>query len=620
MSSNQQTSISYAELIESLHDYTRTVNILKSQQCLKNYHSKFRKHLQQKLSKCQEKYCTKISNYIPSSLFAVRNFQIFPLLLSYHKLASDLKIPSTLYVTQKQAYLFTYKTKLVISSGYEVIDKFINILRFSSGFPICSFKPLDGKIIFIMSLEKLRNMLISPEKEIGYYQEFIKPLGKKASILITHSKKNSYNKYYLVHKADFPEKTITSSVDINHSSPSKITTELNIPLYLKEQMDIAKRAHINKRLTHERHRSEHFMPKLENINGMKSCTNLIQRLKPNTDERFKRPEELYVINPQDTKCLIPYQIKVSIPEVNAMIQKLYLIFSHKFAKNYNKSIDELQLIFIKDTEKGWLLLKIEAVKLNEPFEYQEDSESLAMNETSFKTEMDESRFHLNESRLPLYTTIVPLEESFEKSILPHNKIRIRHFSSIIAKNIQEKEMIQCSKVVDSSALNLKISKKRNRVTDNIKDFTVFPNKKYELLINEAALNYDVYTKAHKLCQDDICKFSQKYGAQEVWTTAAVKIHKSLLKSPLCNFFSNFNSEKFKNYAKSIERILCLKVNSKYKKEMQDFHKGFSISNHDYDMYRNIFAENIKKIVRDSNDFEIIMMNFDVLRKFIVEIE
>lgn len=54
-------------------------------------------------------------------------------------------------------------------------------------------------------------MLISSEKEIGYYQEFIEPLGRKASILITHSKKNSYNKCCIVHKASSPEKTETSS-------------------------------------------------------------------------------------------------------------------------------------------------------------------------------------------------------------------------------------------------------------------------------------------------------------------------------------------------------------------------------------------------------------------------
>lgn len=116
------------------------------------------------------------------------------------------------------------------------------------------------------------------------------------------------------------------------------------------------------------------------------------------------------------------------------------------------------------------------------------------------------------------------------------------------------------------------------------------------------------------------KLELKYGAVEFWAPAAVKIHKNLVKSPLQPFFIGFNREKLKRYERSIEKILCCKVDHQYKKEMQIFHKGFSISNADYDLYRKIFSRCVKKIVKDEKDFELVMINFDSLREFIVEIE
>lgn len=616
MSNSQPPNTSYAELIESLHDYTRTVNIFKSKQSLKNYHSKFRQQLQQKLSKCQEKLCTKISNHIPSSLFAVRNFQIFPLLVSYHKIASDLKIPTTLYITQKQVYLFSSENKFTIYSGPEAIIRFLNSIQFYSDYPICCYKPFNGKISFVMTLEKLRSMLLSNNRELGYYQQFIRPCGGKASIMVTHSRKNCYSKCYILHKAECYMKNDTSSLDLGPTKPSKGLSETKIPLYLKEHIELVKNANftvLNRKLTTEHYGSDHLQVKIDKINVTKSCTNLIQRLKPKLEKTIKNPEELYIINPQNTKCLTPYTVKVAIPEVEAMIRKIFQILSNKFAKNCSKSIDELQLIFIKDPEKGWLFLKVEAIKLDQPFEYQEDNEITNICESSFKTEMDESKFTFN-------TSVIADVESPKQVEVPEKQIRIRRFSSIRAKNLKENDLGQSLDAINGSLLRKRDEKRKKPRIDEGKSFTVIQNRKYELLINEAALNYDIYTKAQKLCQKDICKFAQKYGAKEIWTKAAVKIHKSLLKSPLGGFFSNFNREKFKSYSTSIEKILCCKVDSKYKKEMHDFHKGFSISNQDYDSYRVLFLKNIKKIVQDPKDLEIIMMNFDMLRKYIVEIE
>ncbi|OMJ78727.1 hypothetical protein SteCoe_21405 [Stentor coeruleus] len=614
MSNSQPPNTSYAELIESLHDYTRTVNIFKSKQSLKNYHSKFRQQLQQKLSKCQEKLCTKICNHIPSSLFAVRNFQIFPLLLSYHKLASDLKIPTTLYITEDKVNLFSFENKLTIYSGPEAIVRFLNTIQFYSDYPICCYKPVNGKISFIMTLEKLRSMLLTNNREKGYYQQFVRPCGGKASIMVAHSRKNFYSKYYVLHKAEFNMKNDMSSSDLGSTKISKGSIETKIPLYLKEHIELAKNTNfsmLNRKHTIEHRGSEYLQSKTNKLNSTKSCTNLIQRLKPKLIKTIKSPEELYIINPQNTKCLTPYTVKVSIPEVEAMIRKIFQILSNKFAKNCGKSIDELQLIFIKDPEKGWFFLKVEAIKLDQPFDYQEDNELTNICESSFKTEMDESKFLFN-------TSVIADVESPKQVEVPEKQIRIRRFSSIRAKNFKENDMGESLDAIDF-ARKRDEKRKKSRI-DEGKSFTVIQNRKYELLINEAVLNYDIYTKAQKLCQKDICKFAQKYGAKEVWTEAAVKIHKSLLKSPLGKFFSNFNREKFISYSKSIEKILCCKIDSKYKKEMHLFHKGFAISNQDYDSYRVLFLKNIKKIVQDPKDLEIIMMNFDMLRKYIVEIE
>lgn len=76
-----------------------------------------------------------------------------------------------------------------------------------------------------------------------YYiiQEFIRPTGGKASILITHAKSNSHNKHYLVHNNDSVPKSSETIEDWDISRISRNPDTINLPLYLKEEIERTKK-------------------------------------------------------------------------------------------------------------------------------------------------------------------------------------------------------------------------------------------------------------------------------------------------------------------------------------------------------------------------------------------
>ncbi|OMJ78496.1 hypothetical protein SteCoe_21649 [Stentor coeruleus] len=588
MTTNEPVYTVIDEFKESLLDFTRTLKAVKAQHSLKNHHAKFKNHLRKKLSETHEKKCSQIINPACQETFTVRNFELLPLIYSYYNTGLALKVPLTLCLSPKHNFLVKYKKTMNILKGKNILMKFFKSLKIIPGYPVCIFKSFENKNKFFMSLESVKVALKSENAEYGYYQEFIKPTGGKASIMISHAKNSCYSKNYLVHNNDFIPKSseIVEDWDLLQISP---TPNENLPQYLKEELDRIKKIRVS-RSNIERQSSVSSMLRLERLYFSKNTNSTLKHLqsKKTFESNAVNYENLFIVNPKNVKCLSPYEIKIPIQEVEVMNQTLFSFLSHEYKKKYKKDLEELHIIYIKDQDRGWYFVKIDSLKF-----YQQKKPKAINKSVIIKSRITPAS-ELEEIHLPSQTTTSQsIESSFSTSIINNPKIRIRQFSTIKAKSCFQPS---------SSETNL------------------LGQKKIKLIIDRAALKYDILTKASKMCSEDMMKFEKKYGSPSIWAPTAVKIHKNLVKSPLQPLFVGFNREKLKNYETSIERLLCCKIDMQYKREMHLFHKGFKISNLDYDLYREIFTRCIRKVVKDQSDFEMIMINFDSLREFIVEID
>lgn len=390
-----------------------------------------------------------------------------------------------------------------------------------------------------------------------------------------------------MHNNDSVPKSSETIEDWDISRISRNPDTINLPLYLKEEIERTKKVKFLKSEPKSTHgsmqRFERFLYSNTTANTHKSFQS-----KKSSDSHLISPEKSYIVNPRNAKFLSPYLVKIALPEIEIMTQAIFPFLSQEYKKRHKKDVEEIHLIYIKDQDRGWYFLKVDSIEFLNPKKIKE------LNKSNLLKSKTPPVCGIEELHLPLQTTLSNcVESNFNLSTLNKPKIRVRFCSNIKAKS---------SFHPASNTAN------------------VLEQNKIKLIIDRAALKYDIFTKTSKICHKDMQKLEQKYGAVEVWAPAAVKIHKNLVKSPLQHFFIAFNREKLKRYERSIEKILCCKVDHQYKKEMQIFHKGFSISNADYDLHRKIFSRCVKKIVKDEKDFELVMINFDSLREFIVEIE
>lgn len=575
------------EFRESLQNYTQAIKKAKSQNSLKNYHSRFVEFQKNKFNQRQEVFLRKILNPSSSSPIPVNNYELFLLLYSSRELGNTVKIPMTLCITENQAFLVKYSKQLKIVTGDEIIEKFYMSLKGIEGFPVCIFKSLDGKLRFFNSVNCVKNELLG-SKEKGYYQEFIIPFGNKASVLIAVAKKNKYNKYFLVHNSGQAAKQDDDNTDYLLGERKKTNQKFSVPGYLKEELEKAKRVLKKKKSLLERQGTinNEKLEMLQSINSIKKAHKQYQ-IKVTDESNAQAFENIYVVRSENAKCLMPYSIKFPIAEIETMNRSLFTLLYHEYTKKHHKTINELHIVYIKDQYRGWLFLKVKAVKFVEITKLEPLPEKNLTLSLSPKHIRSNPNIKLSDSyNQPLEDTLSPIASS-------KSPIKIRQFSNIKARNAFQQAQTENDVVRQST---------------------------FKLLIDQAALKYDIFTKGTKLCPYDISQFQEKYGCTEIWASTASKIHKNIIKSNLRPFFQNFTSAKLKGYQESIQKLLSCHVDNKFKEELRNAHRGFSISSQDYEDYRGIFLGTLKKITKDEDFIRFIMLNFDCLREYIVEVE
>ncbi|OMJ67416.1 hypothetical protein SteCoe_35439 [Stentor coeruleus] len=325
---------------------------------------------------------------------------------------------------------------------------------------------------------------------------------------------------------------------------------------------------------------------LQSLNSIKK-THKQYQIKVCDESNTQAFENIYVVRSENAKCLMPYSIKFPIAEIESMNKSLFTLLYHEYIKKHHKAINELYLVYIKDQYRGWLFLKVKALKFEKPTKLDPLPERNLTLSVSPKHIKSNPNLKLNGSyNQPLEDTLSPITSS-------KSPIKIRHFSNIKARNAFQQAQAENNVVQQST---------------------------FKLLIDQAALKYDIATKGTKLCPYDISQFQEKYGCHEIWASTASKIHKNIIKSNLRPFFQNFTSAKLKGYQESIQKLLSCNIDKKFKEELKNAHKGFSISSQDYEDYRGIFLGTLKKVTKDEDFIRFIMLNFDCLREYIVEVE
>lgn len=420
--------LSVNDFKNALNNYTTTIKKAKSKESLTNYQSKYREYLKRRVSTSLEKRCKKVSNFIDQDHNTEIDYKYFPFLYKNRHLKLQIKVPTTLYISKNLRFLVMFKDYLNFATGPEATQKFIDSIVTNEGFPICVFNSFGRGIMFFSDIESVIEFINDNENLEGYFQHFIKPCAKNPGILLTNSKKNGFNKHYLLHKnleveKSRPVKEIQIQNPLICYLQKIMTNATSIPKYKDDE---------NASLTND----SSIISVIEEKKGIKSTSffkglvknvNNYRQSRPiciNTQEKYKK----YIISSNDFKNLSYYSMKTYLPDVEKMTCILFTMLFKEYKVKYNKDVDEIQLIYIKDQNQGWLLLKVKAIKCLQAFSRKTPSK-FSLSEENSPLFFKKSMMKLDLARVvsPMCNVVPDLDE------IPHSRIHIRSLNKIKAK-------------------------------------------------------------------------------------------------------------------------------------------------------------------------------------------
>jgi hypothetical protein len=340
----------------------------------------------------------------------------------------QIKVPTTLYINKNLRFLVSFKDCLNFVTGPEVTQKFLDSIVINEGFPICVYSSFDRGIMFFSDIEPVIEFINDNENLEGYFQHFIKPCAKIPGILLTNSKKNGFNKHYLLHKNLEVEK-FKPAKEIHIQNPlicylQKIMTNAtSIPKYKDDE---------NASLTND----SSTISVIEEKKGIRSTSffqglvknvNNYRQSRPiyiNTQEKYKK----YIISSTDFKNLSYYSLKTYLPDVEKTTSIIFTMLFKEYKVKYNKDVDEIQLVYIKDQNQGWLLLKVKAIKCTQSFSRKTPSK-FSLSEENSPLALKKSMLKLDLARVvsPICCVVPDTNE------IPHSRIHIRSLNKIKAK-------------------------------------------------------------------------------------------------------------------------------------------------------------------------------------------
>ncbi|OMJ66756.1 hypothetical protein SteCoe_36301 [Stentor coeruleus] len=577
-----------AEFRQTLKNYTKTLEKAKSQQSLKNYQAKYRDYVKGRVSRIREKSCIKVNTMIQPSLFTIHPYDIFSVLLSSKKSSVSIKIPKSLFVTSSGIFFLYYNKKLIIESDSTVFDRFSNSLSHIDGLPLCIFKPDDGKSMIFFSLNDLDNYFQYNQKVCGVYQQFVRISGSRAAILITHAKIGSYSKsYYIQNKekilglkdCEYEHKELkfikttpsdsTNCTQYNFSSPSS-------PLFTKLPLKIIDKEEETSTFLNKRQLSYCIT---------KKPSGLLTRIRnfKHLEDIKKQTQKLICVNPQDSKSFIPYIIKTNILEVDRMTKIVFSIVSQEVKQKFNKDVQEVKLVFMKDKYDGWVFLKVDTVKTTKEIDYEEIKEE---NMHEYKTSSSDFDAY-NSSPVNVKLTVKKAVKNL-KTVNPF--IKIKNFPHYKAKSSMQE-------------------------TTSNKSY--FNDIKFQSLIDEGALNYDISRFSSPSYARLKHNIRDKFKTTTIWENISSSFLIELQKSRIFNFFQDEESDKMNTHSLHNLKVFLCDIDYNFKQTLRCSHKNLRITSKDFDLYETIFANVLNEYLKDSEEIEIILANMHLIKDAIV---
>ncbi|OMJ65508.1 hypothetical protein SteCoe_38092 [Stentor coeruleus] len=531
--------------------------------------------------KTREKQCIKISTKITPSLCTMQPYNHYPILFNLKNIKHSIKVPTTLYIDENLNFLITCSETFKIQTGKEIIKKFLNLLPQASDFPVCIFKPLDGKFIFFRRSEDVGKFIETKDLQSGCFQHFVKPCGKKAAILVAYVKKNTVSKCYVFNNnIEMQRNFVELRYFENHEGVVGTQTSFNADFSFHNTMnsfDDTELSVINPYIDLCSFSKHHDKTK-----------NIIKRVHMLENSTYLKnsPEGSYIVNLKNTKSITPYLVKAVSPEIEAMTKSIFSIISYDLKHKYQRDIEELEIIFIKDQFQGWLFLSIEAIKLTQALQLEDSKDLNPALDTSICGEINQSYISTYKSVFSPSLTEIPIE----KPNNPRRSLTIKNFSDIKAKN----------------------SFQLNRFKNNI-----ITDEKYQLSINRAVLKCEMLKFTSNHWKESKAHIKYKHENSNIWILLSSKVHKDILESPIANRFINFDSDKFYRFTQAILTIFLCEVNPGFVNMITEYHKGLMVKNREFDVYRNQFLKGLKNFITENTEIELIMLNFDMLRDAVV---
>lgn len=477
----RQPNATFSDFKKALKEYKAVISQAKSMQSLKNYHSKYRKHVKEHVRKTQEKNCNKINSLLVSKAHVVPNIKLFPFLFTLKSGKWPIRVPTTLYVDGLVKFLAKGRKKFKTFTDSEIYEKFLNDIPNFNDCPVCIFKPCQGKVQFFYNKMEVMNFIYQPNGPFGTYQYFVRPSKGKPSILIAHGKNGSTIKSYMIQNKDYkgisdhhlPDVGLISRNSYNSGSNLISTTKCSFLSVSPEETGI--QANTSCGILGRNQSQDLFKLSRSNISPQ-----ILSRIKSldTKDCKIKAKgsisnfdESNYIVNPHKPNSISVYSVKVPIPDIDKMTKSLFLTLSKEYKQKYDKDIDEFKASFIKDSDLGWLLLKIKGVKCLQDAQIITPSGSESECSSSVSVEA-KPRFSIKAAAFP----IIYLQKKRGKKVSV-NPIRVRSISKIKAKNsfqlLQPKTSFESlkSSTIDLSGLvaryeNLKIKSKASFKSNN----------------------------------------------------------------------------------------------------------------------------------------------------------
>jgi truncated hemoglobin YjbI len=393
-----------SQLHDAIVEYTEIIEKARSTVTLSNYHKHFQHKLKTRNLKIKQNILAKVDQLIPPGIGTDHKVNLYSFLLS-QSLTKKLLIPiiDTLFLSKSYPspiYIHNSESNFIsIIKGPDSTPSFLSMLRArpSSGYPSCTFKPDDGKILLFHSAEALQDFLISYSGVQGMAQRFVSSRNDHISLLRVHWKRDSKPKAYFIgnnHKISplsqnkLPPTAVhkkNRSITPSTSTPTKISKpdtaimQYANQLIWKNDVDNIRKLSVMSEFDDQKAESvysplpcvtenersyspTHWNSLAEQL-AVRCVTPWEEKTEPGPKLRPVNSEEKFIVSSSNPHNSCITEVKNISKEILDVVQNLTKIYGMTLKKS-GKELAEITVDFMKDG-KRWVVLKCDKALIDE---------------------------------------------------------------------------------------------------------------------------------------------------------------------------------------------------------------------------------------------------------------